>query len=57
MGAFSLMLRLPLGFAAEDGAPLKLVGTVPLPALGEGDVDYFAKEFRVKNEDRVCRPS
>src|SRR3979409_63465 len=42
--ALSLMLGLPLAFAAEDGAPLKLVGTIPLPALGEGDFDHFAKD-------------
>jgi DNA-binding beta-propeller fold protein YncE len=38
------MLGLPLAFAAEDGAPLKLVGTIPLPVLGEGDFDHFAKD-------------
>jgi DNA-binding beta-propeller fold protein YncE len=42
--AFSLVLGLPLAFAAADGAPLKLVATIALPALGEGDFDHFAKD-------------
>jgi DNA-binding beta-propeller fold protein YncE len=41
----SLTLALPVAFAGEDGAPLKLVGTIPLPTLGEGDFDHFAKDI------------
>ena len=40
----ALSLMLGLAFATENGAPLKLVGTIPLPALGEGDFDHFAKD-------------
>jgi DNA-binding beta-propeller fold protein YncE len=42
----TLALLLLLGFTAkaEDGAPLKLVHTIPLPGLKDGDFDHFAPD-------------
>jgi DNA-binding beta-propeller fold protein YncE len=44
--AFTLALLLSLGITvkAGDGSPLKLVTTIPLPGLKDGDFDHFAPD-------------
>ena len=44
--AVILALLLLLGVTAkgQDGAPLKLVHTIPLPGLKDGDFDHFAPD-------------
>jgi DNA-binding beta-propeller fold protein YncE len=44
--AVTLALSLLLGVTAkaQDGAPLKLVHTIPLPGLKDGDFDHFAPD-------------
>ncbi len=39
-----IMLLLPLaaGLSAQEKLPLKLVGTIPIPGLKDGDFDHFA---------------
>ena len=46
MRACTLGLLLSLGITAKagDGAPLKLVATIPLPGLKDGDFDHFAPD-------------
>jgi DNA-binding beta-propeller fold protein YncE len=46
MRACSLALLLSLGITAKagDDAPLKLVATIPLPGLKDGDFDHFAPD-------------
>src|SRR5437879_1667510 len=46
MRACTLALLLSLGSTvnAGDGAPLKLVATIPLPGLKDGDFDHFAPD-------------
>jgi len=46
MRACTLALLLSLGTSANagDGAPLKLVATIPLPGLKDGDFDHFAPD-------------
>src|SRR5258708_12559863 len=46
MRACTLALLLSLGTTANagDGAPLKLVATIPLPGLKDGDFDHFAPD-------------
>ncbi len=46
MRACTLALLLSLGITAKagDGAPLKLVATIPLPGLKDGDFDHFAPD-------------
>src|ERR1700737_4093937 len=44
--AITLAFSFLVGFnaKAEDGAPLKLVHTIPLPGLKDGDFDHFAPD-------------
>ena len=41
---FALFACLPVMLAAQDKAPLKLVATIPLPGLKDGDFDHFAPD-------------
>jgi DNA-binding beta-propeller fold protein YncE len=41
---FALSIALPLGCRAQDRAPLKLVATIPLLGLHDGDFDHFAPD-------------
>jgi len=40
----ALLLLLGVSANAQDGAPLKLVHTIPLPGLKDGDFDHFAPD-------------
>jgi len=42
---FILLVSLPITLAAQDKAPLKLVATIPLPGLKDGDFDHFAPDI------------
>jgi sugar lactone lactonase YvrE len=42
--ALSMSLFVPCGVRGEDGPPLKLVHTIPLPGLKDGDFDHFASD-------------
>jgi len=42
--AFVLFAALPGAFAAQTREPLKLVATIPLPGLKDGDFDHFAAD-------------
>src|SRR5262249_32601920 len=39
-----LVVALAVGCEAQDHAPLKLVATIPLPGLHDGDFDHFAPD-------------
>src|SRR5260370_36767105 len=41
---FALSIALAIGCKAQDYAPLKLVATIPLPGLHDGDFDHFAPD-------------
>jgi DNA-binding beta-propeller fold protein YncE len=41
---FVLFVCLPIALAAQDKSPLKLVATIPLPGLKDGDFDHFAPD-------------
>jgi DNA-binding beta-propeller fold protein YncE len=41
---FALMVALAASARAQDHAPLKLVATIPLPGLHDGDFDHFAPD-------------
>jgi DNA-binding beta-propeller fold protein YncE len=41
---FALFVGLPVTLAAQDKGPLKLVATIPLPGLKDGDFDHFAPD-------------
>ena len=41
----ALFLALPVVSHAQRGAPLRLVQTIPLPDLKEGDFDHFAVDL------------
>jgi len=41
---FTLSMSLPLVAAAQEKIPLKLVATIPLPGLKDGDFDHFAAD-------------
>src|ERR1700757_405840 len=41
---FALFISLPFVIAAQEKAPLKLVATIPLPGLKDGDFDHFAPD-------------
>ena len=41
---FTLSMSLPLVAAAQEKTPLKLVATIPLPGLKDGDFDHFAAD-------------
>jgi DNA-binding beta-propeller fold protein YncE len=41
----ALLLLLGVTAKAQDGAPLKLVHTIPLPGLKDGDFDHFAPDL------------
>jgi DNA-binding beta-propeller fold protein YncE len=41
---FALFVCLPATLGAQDQAPLKLVATIPLPGLKDGDFDHFAAD-------------
>jgi YVTN family beta-propeller protein len=40
----TLLAGLPLGLAAQTKEPLRLVATIPLPGLKDGDFDHFAPD-------------
>src|SRR5258708_32961423 len=40
----ALLLLLGVSAKAQDGAPLKLAHTIPLPGLKDGDFDHFAPD-------------
>jgi DNA-binding beta-propeller fold protein YncE len=40
-----LFVALPITLAAQDKAPLKLVATIPLPGLKDGDFDHFTPDL------------
>src|SRR5260370_13819495 len=40
----ALLLLLAVTAKAQDGAPLKLAHTIPLPGLKDGDFDHFAPD-------------
>src|ERR1700675_776291 len=40
--SFTLLMSLPFVAAAQEKTPLKLVATIPLPGLKDGDFDHFA---------------
>src|SRR5258708_35875573 len=40
----ALLLLLGVTAKAQDGAPLKLAHTIPLPGLKDGDFDHFAPD-------------
>jgi len=42
---FIFFASLPTTVAAQDKAPLKLVATIPLPGLKDGDFDHFALDI------------
>ncbi|HWY06489.1 MAG TPA: hypothetical protein VNY24_06485 [Candidatus Acidoferrales bacterium] len=41
---FTFLMSLPFVAAAQEKAPLKLVATIPLPGLKDGDFDHFAAD-------------
>ena len=41
---FASSILFPVVLAAQDKAPLKLVATIPLPGLKDGDFDHFAPD-------------
>jgi len=41
---FALSMALAISCKAQDHAPLKLVATIPLPGLHDGDFDHFASD-------------
>jgi DNA-binding beta-propeller fold protein YncE len=41
---FALLILYPAILAAQDKIPLKLVATIPLPGLKDGDFDHFAAD-------------
>ena len=41
---FALVIALAASSRAQDHAPLKLVATIPLPGLHDGDFDHFAPD-------------
>jgi DNA-binding beta-propeller fold protein YncE len=41
---FTFFVSLPIHPAAQNKAPLKLVATIPLPGLQDGDFDHFAPD-------------
>jgi len=41
----TLLMSLPFVAAAQEKAPLKLVATIPLPGLKDGDFDHFAVDL------------
>ena len=41
---FALSITLAISCKAQDPAPLKLVATIPLPGLHDGDFDHFAPD-------------
>jgi DNA-binding beta-propeller fold protein YncE len=41
---FTLSVSLTFGLMAQEKAPLKLVATIPLPGLKDGDFDHFAAD-------------
>jgi DNA-binding beta-propeller fold protein YncE len=41
---FAILVSYPAIAAAQDEAPLKLVATIPLPGLKDGDFDHFATD-------------
>jgi len=40
----ALISALTVGAAAQNAMPLKLVATIPLPGLHDGDFDHFAPD-------------
>jgi DNA-binding beta-propeller fold protein YncE len=41
---FAVVVSLPFSLAAQEKTPLKLVATIPLPGLKDGDFDHFAAD-------------
>src|SRR5436853_3873700 len=44
VAVMALSVALAVNSKAQDHAPLKLVETIPLPALKDGDFDHFAPD-------------
>src|SRR5437016_12045242 len=44
VAVMALSVALALNSKAQDHAPLKLVATIPLPGLHDGDFDHFAPD-------------
>ena len=42
---FALVVCFVFGTAAQEKAPLKLVATIPLPGLKDGDFDHFSPDI------------
>ena len=42
---FTLSMSLPFAATAQEKSPLKLVATIPLPGLKDGDFDHFAPDI------------
>ena len=40
-----LLFAIPLLLRAQESAPLKLIQSIPLPGLKEGDFDHFAVDL------------
>jgi DNA-binding beta-propeller fold protein YncE len=45
LGLMAIFVLLVVGVAAQDKAPLKLIETIPLPGLKDGDFDHFATDI------------
>jgi DNA-binding beta-propeller fold protein YncE len=45
LGLTPIFVLLVVGVAAQDKAPLKLIETIPLPGLKDGDFDHFATDI------------
>lgn len=45
LGLMAVFVLLAVGVAAQDKAPLKLIETIPLPGLKDGDFDHFAADI------------
>jgi hypothetical protein len=50
---FTLLMFLPFVAAAQERTPLKLVATISLPGLKDGDFDHFAADV---DGHRLFRP-
>jgi hypothetical protein len=42
MVALTLIVPFELNAQSQPGEPLKLIGTIPIPGLQDGDFDHFA---------------
>jgi hypothetical protein len=56
--ALIFVIGLGIPAHAQDHAPLKLVATIPLPGLHDGDFDHFAPDVdghRLSSQERRTR--